>query len=415
MYKKLHIPSNVSEENGNNIMSSAVQIQAYRTLDADGVRDFIAAHPALAQRLGGPFTEWSVREVSDGNLNMVWLLHGSHGSLCVKQSLPHVRVDPAWKMPLDRTFFEAEWLRAATPFVSGGIPDFLHFDQDMYVLVTECLDDCVIFSRLLSDGQGDPIRVAREIGRLTASLAVGMSYLSSPFEKVWEQERVFLKNKSLTRITVDLIFTDPYADHPRNHFHPALAPLVERLRTDRKIHRAVCALQQIFLTSKECLLHGDLHAGSIMVGNDKIAVIDGEFALSGPVGFDCGLFIGSLVMAAFSAETVYREQIFQSIDIFKESFRSEFLGCWSRRPDNGDLAPRSLSGRDQEDAFISSYLEKIFREAKGFSALEIIRRLTGYAHTPYFAHLPEAVSGERQAEALSFALSLLTEDQVSGG
>lgn len=82
------------------------QNTAYRTLDAEGVRSYVASLPTIAARLGSAPETWTIREVSDGNLNMVFLAEGSNGGVCLKQALPHVRVDPSWKMPLDRTFLK---------------------------------------------------------------------------------------------------------------------------------------------------------------------------------------------------------------------------------------------------------------------------------------------------------------------
>ncbi|WP_156482789.1 hypothetical protein [Acetobacter cerevisiae] len=106
------------------------QASPYTTLDLEGVRTVIASLPAIAARLGGTPAEWRVWEVSDGNLNMVFVAEGPEGGVCLKQALPHVRVDPAWKMPLDRTFFEAAYLRAVFPHVPDLTTECLHFDPE---------------------------------------------------------------------------------------------------------------------------------------------------------------------------------------------------------------------------------------------------------------------------------------------
>ena len=49
--------------------------------------------------LDGPPAAWRVREVGDGNLNLVFIVEGRTGSVCVKQALPYVRVaGPGWPM-----------------------------------------------------------------------------------------------------------------------------------------------------------------------------------------------------------------------------------------------------------------------------------------------------------------------------
>ena len=56
--------------------------------------------------------------------------------------------------------------------------------------------------------------------------------------------------------------------------------LAATLRADDELRRGVAELRENFLTVKECLLHGDLHTGSVMVpraGSSGVSkVIDGE-------------------------------------------------------------------------------------------------------------------------------------------
>ena len=57
-----------------------------------------------------------MREVGDGNLNLVFIVEGPAGGVCVKQALPYVRAaGESWPMPLERAFFESS-------YYSGGRP-----------------------------------------------------------------------------------------------------------------------------------------------------------------------------------------------------------------------------------------------------------------------------------------------------
>ena len=77
----------------------------YRALTPETVPDYLAAYPDLVKRLGGKKNEWHVKEVGDGNLNLVFIVTGPEGKLCVKQALPYVRlVGESWPLPLSRAF-----------------------------------------------------------------------------------------------------------------------------------------------------------------------------------------------------------------------------------------------------------------------------------------------------------------------
>ena len=77
---------------------------------------------------------------------------------------------------------------------------------------------------------------------------------------------LFAANKPLVRITVDLIFADPYFVSVRNrHTSPQLDELVSTLRRDGPLKVAAARFGQKFLSASQALIHGDLHTGSIMV------------------------------------------------------------------------------------------------------------------------------------------------------
>lgn len=388
---------------------------AYRTLDAAAIRALVAGLPAIAARLGGAPAQWQVREVSDGNLNNVFLVGGTSGEVCLKQSLPHVRVDPSWKMPLDRTFFESEWLRAVQPLAGGLTTEFLHYDPDLYVLIVESLSGHTVLRTALMQGARWP-GVAPRIGTFVAHATFGTSLLARPFEDVFTARRLFAANLALTRITLDLVLDDPYRDHPRNHWHdPVLTPIVLDIRSSAATLLAVENLRRRFLSQPQALLHGDLHTGSIMSTADDTRVIDGEFAVYGPIGFDCGMFVGNLVLHYFATpDRAARQATLHDIATFWHRFHDEFLALWTSHdtPPPGTLRP--LAYGPAARVARQRFMDEIMADTIGFAGVEIIRRIIGYAHTADFDTI--AAPHQRatcRAGALGFAYYVLEHlDQV---
>ena len=93
----------------------------YYPLNEALLRDFLRRLPEAAATLGGSPSEWKVNEVGDGNLNLVFLIEGPAGGICVKQALPYVRlVGEGWPMTLQRAFFEQEYMRRLGP-IAGSL------------------------------------------------------------------------------------------------------------------------------------------------------------------------------------------------------------------------------------------------------------------------------------------------------
>ena len=391
----------------------------YERLDESGVRRWLAEQSALASRLGGSAEAWEIREVSDGNLNVVYIVTGPSGGVCVKQSLPYVRVaGESWPMPLERAYFEQLYLRASEPHVRGLAPALLYYDPIRFAFAMELLSEHITLRHGLIAGQRYPTAV-RRVAEYVARRAFATSVLAEPFERVYERLAAFSHNQALLRITVDLIFTHPYIVNERNRWTtPQLDDTVARLRADSTLKAAVGRLGHRFLTVQEALLHGDLHTGSVMVSATETRVIDAEFAAYGPIGFDLGLFIANLLMAYFSQpghgeRSAHALWILAQITEFWTEFVRQYATLWSASR-AGDGYPSSFFATPgDEHAFAlqrGRAIDDLLADTLGFAGAEIIRRIVGFAHNRDFESIenPDLRAGlERQA--LSFARTLIVE------
>src|ERR1700722_5844890 len=101
----------------------------YRILDSKSLPALLADLDNVRSLLGNRMEEWKIREVGDGNLNLVFIVEGRDGSVCVKQALPYVRAaGPSWPMSLERAFFENSYYAAVAPYVGASIPKVYHYD-----------------------------------------------------------------------------------------------------------------------------------------------------------------------------------------------------------------------------------------------------------------------------------------------
>jgi len=188
-------------------------------------------------------------------------------------------------------------------------------------------------------------------------------------------------NPFLCKITEDLVFTQPYIDHPNNHWTPFLRSQVEEIRRDKDLRSEVLMLKADFMSNAQALIHGDLHTGSIMVNESETKVIDPEFAFFGPMGFDIGAVLGNLALSYASQEYhatdprlrgQYREWLTQTIEEVWEVFEAEFRRLWEAE---GNAQWPSERLRDK-------FLRKLLQDTAGMGACKMMRRILGLAHVP---------------------------------
>jgi 5-methylthioribose kinase len=402
-------------------MSAARGDEGYRILDAGSVPGWLAGLPAVRARLGGVPDDWTVREVGDGNLNLVFLVEGTEGSVCVKQALPYVRAaGPSWPMSPARADFENAYYTAVAPYVGALIPTVFHYEPSLYCLVMERLSPHVILRHGLIDGRRYE-HAARDVGEFVALSAFHTSDLAVPFERKFDGIARFAANKALVRITVDLVFIDPYVDAARNrHTAPQLDAAVARIRGDAELKAAAARCGARFLASPQALVHGDLHSGSIMVTAEDTRVIDPEFAFYGPIGFDLGAFLGNLWLnwyaqagraGAGDDRRRYRTWILDQAKVFWNTFSDRFLGLWAAGG-GGDAWPAALfdtdGGAAARRAAQRAYIDALFADMVAFAACKMVRRIVGFAHV---LDLDGIADPDRRAAcergALQFARALL--------
>ncbi|MFC6487786.1 S-methyl-5-thioribose kinase [Nitratireductor sp. GCM10026969] len=389
---------------------------AYKPLSVDTLAERLSGVEAIAARLGADRSAWRCREVGDGNLNLVFIVEGRAGSLVVKQALPYVRlVGESWPLPLKRAFFEYHALVRQADRDPGRVPEVVHFDEKQACIAMEYLSRHIILRR--SFIAGDRVaRLSEALGLFMARTLFRGSDLSMDTATRKADLALFAGNIELCDITENLVFSDPYFEVEMNrHTTPQLDGVVAELRADHALKIEAQHLKSAFCSNAETLLHGDLHSGSVMVSRDDVRVIDPEFAVYGPIGFDVGMLIGNLLMAYFGQRgheaqagerDTYREWILDQACEVWSVFESEFSRLW-RTERTGILYQRTLF-EDQghalaAEAALSQRLAAIWRDTLGFAGVEMHRRILGLAH---IAELEEITDEDLRAGCEERALRL---------
>jgi 5-methylthioribose kinase len=388
--------------------------EQYRILREADLRDYLARLPAIAGQLGGPPQAWSISEVGDGNLNLVFIVKGATGGIAVKQALPYVRlVGESWPLPLSRSHYEYQALVHQARLAPGLVPGVLHHNEALALTAMELLEPHIIMRKGLVAGTCYP-HFVEDITTFLARTLFLSSDLALSAARKKEGIAAFAGNHALCKITEDLIFTDPYRQAEQNRWtSPWLDATAAAFREDLDLHVAVSRLKLKFMASPEALIHGDLHTGSIMVTESRTLVIDPEFAFYGPMGFDIGAVLSNLLMSYLASAGHERaagdRQSFETwllltIESVWTEFVRKFTDLW-RAEGHGDAYPAVLFGGTDGAARIEAereaYMDRLFQDIVGFAAAKIIRRILGLAHNIDFELIEDP-----QARAICEARSL---------
>jgi 5-methylthioribose kinase len=366
---------------------------SYMAQTPESLKSYLGGVPAVMTILGGKPEKLVVEEVGDGNLNLVFKVRGPEGGVAVKQALPYVRlVGESWPLPLSRAHYEHMALAEEARLTGKLVPQVIHYDEALALIVMELLEPHIIMRRGMIAGTVYP-KFAEDISTFMARTLFFTSDLALTADKKKQMIGAFAGNTALCKITEDLIFTDPYRKAEMNRWtRPYLDSYAALWREDGDLKVAVSRLKLKFLSSAEAMIHGDLHTGSVMVTAEETRVIDPEFAFMGPMGFDVGAIIANFLLNYFAQDgheavprerDPYRDWLLATTEAIWNLFHDKFVDLW-KTDGRGDAYPVSLfedeGSRKRLKNERYAYMQRLWQDTAGFAAAKMIRRILGLAH-----------------------------------
>ena len=384
-------------------------MKAHYLLDTETVKTYLTEQLKLFPADEPLDTE----EIGDGNINYVFRVRSrANGkSIIVKQADRLLRSSGR---PLDitRSKREAEALRIYAGFTPQFIPQIYAYDNTMSAICMEDISYCGNLRKELMAGHPLPPNFTENAASFLADAVFATSDLFLPPEEKKERVSAFI-NPELCAISETLVFSEPYCNgKSRNRITPGNEAFIQKiLYNDDTLKAEVASLRETFMNKAEALIHGDLHTGSIFIGNSTGAaadsngttepcmkIIDPEFAFYGPIGYDLGNIIAHLycawMYAAFtrekrSAADEFIERIAAAIEALPQLFTAKALERCKTVP---------LSDPLYNERYIRRRLAEIVTDAYGFAGTEIIRRTVGDTKTAEFDAMgqdPRRITMER--------------------
>ncbi len=225
-------------------------------------------------------------------------------SLCVKRALPRLKVTADWRVPVERSAYEAEWLRFAAEVVPAAVPRLHGYDAVSGSLAMGWLDPAThpVWKVRLRDGHCDP-RFAASVATTIVAIhgaSAGDAAVAARFD---------------TGPLFHALRLDPYLIAAARR-HPAIAALLhERVR--------------VTATTRRALVHGDVSPKNVLVGPGGPVLLDAECAWYGDPAFDAAFCLNHLLLKCLWVPAL-RDRL---LDAF-EAFASAYL-------DGADWEPRA--------------------------------------------------------------------------
>lgn len=384
-------------------------MKAHYLLDTETVKTYLVEQLKLF-----PADEpLDAEEIGDGNINYVFRVRSrANGkSIIVKQADRLLRSSGR---PLDitRSKREANALRIYADLTPQFIPQIYAYDNTMSAICMEDISYCGNLRKELMAGHPLPPNFTENAASFLADAVFATSDLFLPPEEKKERVSAFI-NPELCAISETLVFSEPYCNgKSRNRITPGNEAFIQKiLYNDEALKAEVALLRETFMNKAEALIHGDLHTGSIFIGNNTgtaidnngttepcMKIIDPEFAFYGPIGYDLGNIIAHLycawMYAAFtrekrSAADDFIERIAAAIEALPQLFTAKALERCKTVP---------LSDPLYNERYIRRRLAEILVDAYGFAGTEIIRRTVGDTKTAEFDAMgsdPRRITMER--------------------
>jgi aminoglycoside phosphotransferase (APT) family kinase protein len=209
--------------------------------------------------------------LSGGVSSDIWRVDLPSGPVCVKRARPRLAVDAHWEAPVERSHYEAAYLRDVATIAPGHVPRLLGEDADAHLLVIEWLDPATHrnWKAELLEGRVDP-QIAEMVGRILVAVHAATAADPTIAER-YDSLHLF-----------DALRLEPYLDATASR-HPDLAGAFAARRHD-------------YLMNRRVLVHGDVSPKNLLVGPIGPVLLDAECATFGDPAFDLAFCLTHLLL-----------------------------------------------------------------------------------------------------------------------
>ncbi|XP_064618274.1 methylthioribose kinase-like isoform X2 [Liolophura sinensis] len=278
---------------------------------------------------------------------------------------------PDYPLSVERLRMEYKALTRFNKLAVGWVPEVYFFDEEHSIMCMEYLEGFSVLKKTIIRGEFHP-DVARHLGIFMAAIH-GATHSAKLTQNDLQKLSQEFQNPGPVKLTEQFVFTRPFtADDDTNVNPDIIKPHLPLVYDNPNILAAAREMKSLFLEKKECLVHGDLHTGSVMVNQSLAKVIDAEFAYVGPAAFDVGSLVAHYLMAYFC-----HMSIADNHDVHR-AFAQTMADACRHTADAYFEHLDVFTGQTK-----AQYQETFMTEVAGFAGCEILRRYCGHSYSIY--------------------------------
>lgn len=316
----------------------------------------------------------------DGYVNVIIGVQSikTNKSVIVKQVMPHLKSSSTGTVhkliPLERIKAEVDSIKLWDVICPNFVPEIYTWDASNNIIIMEDLSKFKIMSSELLKRKKFP-NLPKQLGTFLAKTAFYTSDLFLTHREKSNLKTIFTAC-NMKYLWDDFMFTGAILDNSTYHMNVNIKKEIHSFCSNGKIRQEVIRLRDIYDNKMQCLIHSDFHSSNIFVDCNEMKVFDTEYATYGPISFDIGRILGSIILSYASLLGIddaqqaekqdYQDYLLEMVENIYQEFDDAFHKAWLQHGNKSN---------DYQTYYNQFYRKSILKETLGFIACSAVSRI----------------------------------------
>lgn len=331
-------------------------------------------------------------EDSQGLINYLFRVRNGKKSIIIKQARANMRLDDdvestdaSYCPPQDRNYAEYLTIKLRRAITPDCVPEVYYADRENHVFLMEDVS-------YLKPGRAQLSRniMIDDLGGRVAEFLADIHFYTTEFyldtEQFRELGRRFVST-GMRAIMENWLFL---RDTPTHQCPPLTQHFLPYIFADDIVVQSHL-LRHKYMNTTQAFIHSDIHTSNIFADDHQLKVIDMEYTFAGPVAYDIGYFLASLVSQYCSAvfrpfpsereRTEFKRYLLCSVYTLVERYQKRFAAHWN---DEAKEVYRACPG------FRDAFLAGLVPDTAGYAAMPMFTLcVSSFGFTQEFMVIPD--------------------------